>query len=225
MDTTARTIVAVSGGLSRDSSTRRLIDLLVDSVVRQAAERGLTVEPRIVDLRDYARELGEGQLTGLTGGPLKDAVDDLVTADALVVGSPTFKASYSGLFKSFWDLTVDGAIAGLPTLLAATGGSGRHSLMIEHHLRPLFSYLKALVLPTAVFAAPEDWADDALQQRVDRAARELVGQLSVGVGFGRGQQAVAAVGLTENAVQAALDADPFVDPAAQVGASPKGAEG
>ena len=42
-------------------------------------------------------------------------------------------------------------------LIAATGGTARHSLALEHALRPLFTYLRAVVVPTAVYAAPEDW--------------------------------------------------------------------
>lgn len=210
MSPTQRTLVAVSGGLSLESSTRRLIDRLVASAQRQAAAVGMDLQVVMVDLRDYARELGEGQITGTAAGPLQDAIDSLDTADALIVGSPTFKASYSGLFKSFWDLTLDGSIAGLPTLLAATGGSSRHSLMIEHYLRPLFSYLKALVMPTTVFAAAEDWAGDELAGRIDRAAEELVAQLCKGAVFGEALQAAAEMGLTENAVERAVETDPFL---------------
>ena len=215
MSPTQRTLVAVSGGLSLESSTRRLIDRLVASAQRQAAAVGMDLQVVMVDLRDYARELGEGQITGTAAGPLQDAIDSLDTADALIVGSPTFKASYSGLFKSFWDLTLDGSIAGLPTLLAATGGSSRHSLMIEHYLRPLFSYLKALVMPTTVFAAAEDWAGDELPGRIDRAAEELVAQLCKGAVFGEALQAAAEMGLTENAVERAVETDPFLSEGAQ----------
>lgn len=210
MSPTQRTLVAVSGGLGLESSTRRLIDRLVASAQRQAAAVGMDLQVVMVDLRDYARELGEGQITGTAAGPLQDAIDSLDAADALIVGSPTFKASYSGLFKSFWDLTLDGSIAGLPTLLAATGGSSRHSLMIEHYLRPLFSYLKALVMPTTVFAAAEDWAGNELAGRIDRAAEELVAQLCKGAVFGEALQAAAEMGLTENAVERAVETDPFL---------------
>ena len=98
-------------------------------------------------------------------------------ADALVAVTPIFSASYSGLFKTFFDVLETDALAGKPTLVAATAGTARHSLALEHALRPLFSYLRAVVVPTAVFAATEDFggtADGRLDERVDRAAGELV---------------------------------------------------
>jgi FMN reductase len=213
MPSVSRTLVAVNGGLSEKSSTRRLVDLLIQSAQRQAAERGIELRVKVITLRRFARELGEGQITGHTEGELREDIESLSSADALIVASPTFKASYSGLFKAFWDLTTDGAIAGIPTLLAATGGSSRHSLMIEHHLRPLFSYLKALVLPTATFVAAEDWSTDRLAARIDRAAAELVGQLTIGSGFGADDQAAAEERAPENAVTQSAERDPFVSTA------------
>jgi FMN reductase len=95
----------------------------------------------------------------------------------VIAVTPVFSASYSGLFKTFFDVLEPGALDGTPVLVAATAGTARHSLVLEHALRPLFSYLHAVVVPTGVFAASEDWggagADKALLGRVERAAREL----------------------------------------------------
>ncbi len=87
--------------------------------------------------------------------------------------TPVFAASYSGLFKSFFDVIDKDALTGKPVLLGATGGTARHSLVTEHALRPLFAYLRALVLPTAVYAASEDWGESGLAQRIARAGAEL----------------------------------------------------
>ena len=96
----------------------------------------------------------------------------------MIAVTPIFSASYSGLFKTFFDVLEPGTLDGMPVLVAATAGSARHSLVLDHALRPLFGYLHAVVVPTGVFAASEDWgADDAhgaLRKRVDRAAQELV---------------------------------------------------
>jgi FMN reductase len=95
--------------------------------------------------------------------------------------TPVFNASYSGLFKTFFDVLDKDALTGKPTLVAATAGTPRHSLVLEHALRPLFSYLHAVVVPTGVFAATEDFGSTtagALQQRVERAASELVALLT-----------------------------------------------
>jgi FMN reductase len=93
--------------------------------------------------------------------------------------TPIFSASYSGLFKMFFDVLDRDGLAGKPTLIGATGGTPRHSLAIEHVIRPLFAYLNAAVVATGVYAASEDWggggvaADGSLVERIDRAAREL----------------------------------------------------
>jgi FMN reductase len=105
-------------------------------------------------------------------------VDTVVGADGLIVVTPIFSASYNGLFKLFFDALEDGVLSGKPVLAGATGGTGRHSLALEHAVRPLFAYLRAVVVPTAVFAAPEDWAGGttgvpALAERIARAAGEL----------------------------------------------------
>lgn len=71
------------------------------------------------------------------------------------------------------------ALTGKPVLIAATGGTARHSLALEHALRPLFAYLRAVVVPTAVYAASEDWGNnDGLNRRIDRAAAELAALLT-----------------------------------------------
>ena len=96
--------------------------------------------------------------------------------------TPVFSASYSGLFKTFFDVLDRDALAGKPVLLGATAGTARHSLVLEHAMRPLFAYLRAVTTPTAVFAASEDWASGgaqpALVDRIERAAAELADQVA-----------------------------------------------
>jgi FMN reductase len=94
-----------------------------------------------------------------------------------------YKAGASGLFKSFFDLLDNDLLIGKPVILAATAGTARHALVADDQLRPLFAYLRALPVPTSLFAAPEDWADPALNQRAERAARELI--LLMDSGFAR----------------------------------------
>jgi FMN reductase len=118
-------------------------------------------------------------LTGFPGPALQTVIDAVLEADGLIAVSPIFNASYSGLFKLFFDVVEKDGLAGTPVLLAATGGTPRHSLAIEHAMRPLFAYLNAATVATGVYAAAEDWgatglaADGALVERIDRAAAEL----------------------------------------------------
>jgi FMN reductase len=161
-------LVVVSAGLSVPSSTRLLGDRLA------AAAAGRTgAEVEVVELRDLAVEIAHNFTGGFPGRKLAAAQDAVTRADGLIVVTPVFSASYSGLFKSFFDVLEQDALAGKPVLIAATGGTARHSLVLEHALRPLFAYLKAVVVPTGVYAASEDWGAEGLDGRVERAAGEL----------------------------------------------------
>lgn len=171
-----RTIAVVSAGLSQPSSTRLLADQLV-ATVRAELEHDGEVTVVLVELRDLGHDLVNHLLTGFPSPALQRAIDDVVGADGLVAVTPVFSASYSGLFKSFFDVLDAHALQGMPVLIGATGGTARHSLALEHAVRPLFAYLRALVVPTAVYAASEDWASaedgTALADRIARAGHEL----------------------------------------------------
>ncbi len=175
-----RHIAVVSGGLSVPSSTRILADQLASAVEARLFERGEDVRVHVIELREHARALADNLLTGFPAGGLAQAVKTVADADAVIAVTPVFSASYSGLFKTFFDVLEPGLLEGKPVLMGATAGTARHSLVLEHAMRPLFSYLKATPVPTAVFAASEDFgsnADGRLAARVDRAAAELVALL------------------------------------------------
>ena len=172
-----RTVAVVTAGLSQPSSSRLLADQLAAAADRALRLSGDDVHVQVIELRDLAHALTDNLLTGFPSGPLADAVAAVRDADALVAVTPIFSASYSGLFKTFFDVLEDGTLEGKPVLLGATAGTARHSLAIEFAMRPLFAYLRADVVPTAVFAASEDFGatgpGGGLSDRVERAAREL----------------------------------------------------
>ena len=171
------TLAVVSAGLSQPSSTRLLADQLAAATDRSLRLNGAEVTVEMIELRDLAHALTDNLLTGFPSGALADAVARVREADALIAVTPIFSASYSGLFKTFFDVLEEGTLDGKPVLVAATAGTARHSLALEFALRPLFSYLRADVVPTAVFAASEDFGatgpSGGLAARVDRAGREL----------------------------------------------------
>ena len=173
-----RTLAVVSAGLSNPSSTRLLADRLTAATVEALRARGDDATVEVVDLRAHARDLADNLVTGFPNGSLRTAVDTVSGADGLIAVTPIFSASYSGLFKTFFDVLDKDALVGKPVLMGATAGSARHSLALEHAMRPLFAYLRAITVPTGVFAASEDWAgsagvDRALADRIQRAAGEL----------------------------------------------------
>ena len=173
-----RTLAVVSAGLSTPSSTRLLADRLTTATVAALADRGVTATVEVVELREHARDLADNLVTGFANTSLRAAVDTVVGADGIIAVTPVFSASYSGLFKTFVDVLDKDALTGRPVLIGATAGTARHSLTLEHAMRPLFAYLRATVAPTAVFAASEDWAggdgtSGGLAERIERAAGEL----------------------------------------------------
>jgi FMN reductase len=183
---TARTLAVVSAGLSTPSSTRLLADRLAAATSEALAARDASVRVEHVELRNLARPLADRLVTGFPSDELAAALDTVARADGLIAVTPVFSGSYSGLFKTFFDVLDPEALEDLPTLVAATGGSVRHSLVTEHALRPLLTYLRAVVVPTAVYAATEDFgrpeatepdgrlaADVSLGRRIDKAAGQL----------------------------------------------------
>lgn len=181
-------IVVISAGLSVPSSTRILADALGKATARAlsviepgSASSGVEIQGPtydVVELRDLAHLITDNTLTGFPTGALADAVRRVAEADAVIAVSPVYTGSYSGLFKMFFDVLGDGALEGKPLLIAATAGTARHSLVLEFAMRPLFAYLRADVVPTAVFAASEDFGTGSIQggslsKRIDRAAGEL----------------------------------------------------
>jgi FMN reductase len=172
---TAPSIAVISAGLSQPSSTRLLAGKLAEATAGQlpAGTKVITIE-----LRDLAHDIVNALLTGFPAPALREAIGQVVSADALIAVTPLYSGSYNGLFKSFFDVLDPGVLAGKPVLIAATGGTARHSLALEHAIRPLFSYLRAITVPTAVFAATEDWGaaggtGEGLTERIERAGAEL----------------------------------------------------
>ena len=191
-----RTVAVVSAGLSQPSSSRLLADQLGAATDRALRLSGEEVSVEVIELRGLAHALTDNLLTGFPSGALAAAVRRVAEADAVIAVTPIFSASYSGLFKTFFDVLESGTLDGTPVLLGATAGTARHSLALEFAIRPLFAHLRADVVQTAVFAASEDFGaggpDGGLSDRVERAGRELADRVL-------GRQRTAAV-------------DPFTNP-------------
>jgi len=174
-----RSVVVVSAGLREPSSTRLLADRLAAASERHLRDAGVDVTIASVEVREHATDLTNNLLTGFPSPKLQAAIATVLGADGLIAVSPIFNASYSGLFKVFFDVIERDGLTGMPVLLGATGGTARHSLALEYAFRPLFAYLDAAVVSTAVFAAPEDWAqggigpESSLVERIDRASGDF----------------------------------------------------
>lgn len=167
-------VVAVSGSLSHPSRTSALIDALVN---RLAASRPIDVHR--VELAPHAAAVGSVLSVKELPPEVQRHIQAIESADLLIVGSPVYRGSYTGLFKHLFDLVHHEALIGVPVLLAASGGSERHALVIEHQLRPLFSFIQTVTLPLGVYATDSDFLNyqinnEALQKRVDLAVERAL---------------------------------------------------
>lgn len=170
-----RRITVVTAGVSQPSSTRLLADRLTDATRAAVGARGEDIVVDVLEIRDLAGDLAMTMTTGVPTPALVQARERVSTADGLIAVTPVFTASYSGLFKMFVDALDADAVRAMPVLVAATAGTSRHSLVLDHAMRPLFAFLGAAVVPTGVFAATEDFgaAGPELGDRIRRAADEF----------------------------------------------------
>jgi FMN reductase len=170
-------LAVVSGGLREPSSTRLLADRIGQAVQTELSRAGEEVTSSVVELRRVGRPIMDAMLTGFATPELEEVFEQVAAADGLIAVTPAFNASFNGLFKSFFDVLPEETLSDMPVLIAATGGTERHSLVLEHALRPMFSYLHAVVSPTGVYAATDDFgASDStadLSQRIAKAAADF----------------------------------------------------
>lgn len=183
---TARRLVVIASGVGAPSSTRMLADRMAASTVDALRElHGVEVQASVFELRDTAKDVTNNLVTGFPIPKLAEVIDAVASADGLIIVTPVFNASFNGLFKSFLDVIDPDALRGLPTLIGATGGSPRHSQVLDYAMRPVLTYMHADVLTTGVYAATEDWAgasDDSLPSlpdRIARAAADLAARVAV----------------------------------------------
>ncbi|MBV9312670.1 MAG: FMN reductase [Pseudonocardia sp.] len=170
-------LTVISGGLRQPSSTRLLADRITEAVEAELAKFNITASSSTIELRPLGRAIIDAMLIGFANAELESAFETVANADGLIAVTPAFNVSYSGLFKSFFDVLPQETLSDMPVLIAATGGTERHSLVLEHALRPMFSYLHAIVAPTGVYAATNDFgAQDGsvgLTERISKAANDF----------------------------------------------------
>ena len=177
------TLAVISGGLREPSSTRLLAGRIDTAVHKALAAIDMSATSTMIELRPLGRAITDAMLTSVVAAELEEAFDAVASADGLIAVTPAFNASFSGLFKSFFDVLPEQTLWDMPVLIAATGGTERHSLVLDHALRPMFSYLHAIVAPTGVYAATDDFGaaqrgSGALSERIDTAARDFARLLS-----------------------------------------------
>ncbi len=167
-------LVGLAGSFNRPSKTFAL----VENIAGLAAEK-YGFRDTIYDLTDVGPSLGQALRRDDLDNRAKEVIADIVSADAIVIGAPTYKGSYPGLFKHLIDLIDPHELRAKPIVITATGGGDRHALMVEHQLRPLFGFFMAHTLPTAVYASDRDFTDYRVSsEQLSKRIGEVIGELS-----------------------------------------------
>ncbi|MCL1897929.1 MAG: NAD(P)H-dependent oxidoreductase [Micrococcales bacterium] len=178
--TTERKLTVISAGVGAPSSSRMLADrLTAASIEHLRTDHEVETKATVHELRETAKDVVNNLVTGFPSPNLAEVIEAVAGADGLIMVTPVFNSTFNGLFKSFLDVISPGALDSLPTLIGATGGSPRHSQVLDYAMRPVLTYLHAEVMTTGVYAATEDWAghqDDtlpSLPDRINRATKEF----------------------------------------------------
>jgi FMN reductase len=183
-------VVGVSGSLTTVSRTTTLVEIVAAKIAEQLCKKHL-----LIHIADFGAELGGVTHPKALPQRIAAAYLSLYAADIVVVGTPVYKGSYTGLLKHFFDLVDPRSFQDKNrqhnkngrnkiVVLTANGGSEQHALVIEHQLRPLFCFFGALTVPTGIYLQDSDFAkhdngsytlhSSAAHDRIDLAVAESV---------------------------------------------------
>jgi FMN reductase len=154
-------VVAIVGSATRPGRLRRA----VDGAVERAGDGA-----RAIDLAEVAIAAADGRPPETLGDDTADVVAALEGADAVLLSTPVYRGSMTGVLKNLLDHVPVAALQGKPVGIVAMGASDHHFLGAERHLRDVLAFFGAVVAPVAVYLTPSDFADGEPQE----AAREAL---------------------------------------------------
>jgi len=162
-------IIGISGSITQPSRTKSLVDVIVSR-----ASHKLHAHAGVIDIAQLASDLGPTVSFNHFPESLTQAYDKLSNAELIVIATPVYKASYTGLLKHFFDLLDPKQLAGKVVILAATGGSDQHALVLEYQLRSLASFFGLYTVPTTIYVKDTEFTNyqlqsDAIVKRIDLA--------------------------------------------------------
>ncbi|MEE9985794.1 NAD(P)H-dependent oxidoreductase [Agrobacterium pusense] len=167
-------IVGFSGNTSRPSSTKRFVESVSEALAGQ-----LGLQHQVFDVEDLGPSLSSARSVADLEVSARQVIQTIIDAEALVIGSPTYKGSYTGLFKHVIDLLDPADLRGKPVILTATGGGDRHSLVVEHQLRPLFAFFEAFVTPTAIYTSGRDYVEGQVSPVVNARVNQAIAEAAL----------------------------------------------
>ncbi len=167
-------VLGISGSVKQPSRTSRVVSDIIAAIEKRA-----DITADTIDLALAAPILFRAFRSDQLDEEGRKIIDAVEAADVLIVGSPVYRASYTGALKHLFDLVDFRALQGKRVVLAATGGTPLHGLMLEHQFRPLFGFFGAVTVPTTVYAVEADFTEytlsnPAVEARIERAVAELI---------------------------------------------------
>lgn len=149
-------------GLSGSPTSRSKTLLAVEKAVEFAKQWDPTIVAEIINIRDMDIGFCDGRDPSLYEGDTRRLIDTIVGADALIIGTPMYRGSYTGILKNVFDIIPNDALYGKWVGIVATGASDHHYLATEHEIKPLLGFFYAHVVPGCVYANNEHYSDQAL---------------------------------------------------------------
>lgn len=166
-------LLGLSGSPAKNAASRTLN--AVKQVVEYAYTQDNSIIMETINVRDLDIELCDGRDPALYEGDTKSLLKKIVAADALIIGTPVYRGSYTGILKNVFDVIPNDALVGKPVGIVVTGSTQHHYLTIEHEIKPLLGFFHAHALPGGVYLTPEHYNDSVL---VDEGALERLQQLA-----------------------------------------------
>ncbi|WP_405174617.1 NADPH-dependent FMN reductase [Paenibacillus sp. FSL H8-0261] len=167
-------IIGISGSIV-GSKTR----IAVQQALNNITEKHPDFDVELIDLGDYKLEFSDGRSYMDYTGDTKVVLKKIMAADAYIIGTPVFQASIPGTLKNLFDLLPVNGFKDKVIGIVVTAGSSKHYLVAEQQLKPILSYMRAVVVPKYVFIEEKQYdrkviVDDEIIFRLNRLANELV---------------------------------------------------
>ena len=167
-------LVAVVGSVTPPGRLRQAVEFALD----QARQSNPQLEAELVDLADYKVSFADGRPLDAYTDDTAAVVARLEAADAILLATPVYRATFTGALKNLLDLTPVEALQAKPVGIIAMGATLHHYLGADWQLRAVLSWFGALTLPTSCYLSSDHFSEGRL---ADVAAMAGLGQLSTAV--------------------------------------------
>ena len=166
-------LLGLSGGLSQQTI------VAIEKGLDFAYQYDDSISIESFNVGEYNIQYCDGRDPTKYEGDAKLIINKIMEADALLIGTPMYRGSYTGMLKNVFDIIPNDALQGKPVGLIATGGSDHHYLALEHELKPLLGFFYAIVIPGCVYASNEHYSNRDLVnkdvlERLDSLAKAIV---------------------------------------------------